>query len=144
MRSKRPWGLFGYSFAVWGVLLLVALLIAFASLWDVEQAGDGSSGAFLYIGLPIFLVGLGAPILLLKALTRWSRDVEGDESEFHVRDVPKDEAPHPVTTAAPQDGNQPPVAAGTHTPPLPSKESMPSESMPPARHPQQHTHRRRR
>jgi len=115
MRSKRPWGLFGYALGVWGVLLLVALLIAFAALRDVEQAGDGSSGAFLYIGLPIFLVGLAAPVLLLKALTRWSRDIEGDESEFHLRDVPREEAPHPVTASPPQSGEEPPVG----TKPLP-------------------------
>ena len=116
MRSKRSWGLVWYALGVWGVLLVVAGLIGFSALRDVGGAGAGVGGAFLYMGVPIFIVGLAAPILLLKALTRWSRDVEGDDSEFHVRDVPKEEQPHPVAPAPPQDGSHPPVATA---PPLP-------------------------
>jgi hypothetical protein len=117
MRGKRSLGLVGYALAVWGVLLVVAALIGFSALRDVARAGESAGGAFLYIGLPIFVLGLAAPVLFLKALSRWSRDIEGDTSEFRLRDVPKDEPPRPVSPAPPQTGAVPPVGTTEERPP---------------------------
>jgi hypothetical protein len=131
MHGDRHFGLLKYGLAIWGVLLLVSLIIALSGWLDVYRTGKGVHGTFLLLGAPIFLLGLGVPVLLLKALSRWSRDVEGDESQFNVRDIPAPESPHPVTYALPQDGGQPPVGTAAHL-----FSEVPVESAKPPLHPQ--------
>lgn len=55
--------------------------------------GSGIPLLFLFVLGVVFVL----PVLFLKMMTRFSRRVEGDDSQFRVRDIPKQQRrPHLV------------------------------------------------